>query len=173
MRHGLQIRPGLPGDAVRLAVLASQVWLHTYATDGITDEIAQYVLSQCTVEKFSVSLGDTQTCLLVAECGACLVGFAAVKFGAACPTRADSSVELQTLYVQEHFIGHGIGRSLLQAAQAKAREQSGCSLWLTVNASNARAITFYERQGYTKIGTAYFVLGRGRHENHVLIGNDT
>ena len=52
MRPGFQIRSGRPGDARRLAVLATQVWLHTYATDGVTDEISQYVLSEFTVERF-------------------------------------------------------------------------------------------------------------------------
>ena len=33
-------------------MLATQVWLHTYATDGGTDEISQYVLSEFTVERF-------------------------------------------------------------------------------------------------------------------------
>ena len=172
MRHDLQIRVGLQSDVGRLAVLASQVWLHTYATDGISDEIAQYVLSELTVEKFSASLSDPQSRLLVAECRESLVGFAVVKFGGTCPTGAASVAELQTLYVQEHFIGHGIGKSLLQAAEAEAREQSGSPLWLTVNAQNARAIAFYERQRYSKVGTAYFVLGQTRHENHVLIGRD-
>lgn len=172
MRHSLHIRAGLPGDASRLAVLASQVWLHTYAADGITNEIAQYVLSELTVEKFSASLGEPESCLLVAEYDECIAAFAAVKFGALCPTGAGAVVELQTLYVQEHYIGHGIGRSLLQAAEAKAREQSGSSLWLTVNAKNARAIAFYTRQGYAKVGTTYFVLGQDRHENHVLVGGD-
>lgn len=172
MRHSLQIRPGRSDDADRLAVLATQVWLHTYATDGVTNEIAQYLLSELTVEKFSASLVEPQTSLLVAEYGECLVGFAAVKFGAACPSVTESVVELQTLYVQEHFIGQGIGKSLLQAAEAGARERSASPLWLTVNAKNDRAITFYARQGYSKIGTTYFVLGEGRHENHVLVGGD-
>jgi diamine N-acetyltransferase len=172
MRHSLQIRVGLPSDAGRLAVLASQVWLHTYATEGITNEIAQYILSELTVEKFAASLGEPEVCLLVAECGECLVGFAVVKFDALCPTGAGAVVELQTLYVQEHFIGHGIGRSLLQTAETKAREQSSSSLWLTVNAKNVRAIAFYARQGYVKVGTTYFVLGQSRHENHVLVGGD-
>lgn len=52
MRPGFQIRSGRPGDARRLAVLATQVWLHTYATDGVTDEISAYVLSEFTVERF-------------------------------------------------------------------------------------------------------------------------
>ena len=172
MRPSFQIRAGRSSDAERLAVLAAQVWLHTYATTGINGEIAEYVLSELTVEKFSARLGELEISILVAECSECLVGFAAVKFGASCPSSTRSVVELQTLYVQEHFIGHGIGASLLEAAEAKAREQSASPLWLMVNAKNARAIAFYARQGYSKVGTTYFVLGEGRHENHVLVGGD-
>lgn len=79
---------------------------------------------------------------------------------------------MQTLYVQEHFIGQGIGRELLQSAEAQARNCSASPLWLTVNAKNARAIAFYDRQGYFRVGTTYFVLGQGRHENHVLVGSN-
>jgi len=172
MLHGLGIRSGRSEDASLLAVLATQVWLHTYATDGINGDIAQYVLSELTPERYLVILSEPATHLFVAEHNECLVGLAVVKFGAQCPTGARSAVELQTLYVQEHFIGRGVGKALLQAAETKAREQSGSALWLTVNAKNARAIAFYEHQGYSKIGTTYFVLGEGRYENHVLIGRD-
>lgn len=172
MRHSIQIRAGQSSDADRLAVLAAQVWLHTYCTNGINSEVAQYVLSELTVERFSARLTEPEAHILVAECEEWLVGFAAVKFGASCPSSARSAVELQTLYVQEHFIGQGIGRSLLEAAEAKAREQSSAPLWLSVNAQNARAIAFYARQGYSKVGTTYFVLGQGRYENHVLVGAD-
>jgi len=97
MRHSLQIRTGQPRDASRLSVLAAQVWLHTYATDGITNEIAQYIQSELTVEKFSAPLGEPDTSFLVAEYGGCLVGFAAVRFGAACPSASGSVVALKTL----------------------------------------------------------------------------
>ena len=170
MPHSFQVRTGQAGDADRLAVLAAQVWLHTYATDGISNEIAQYVLSELTVEKFSEHLNEPQITILVAERDHYLAGFAVLKFGAACPSDAGVRVELQTLYVQAHFVGHGIGWALLQAAQGKAQEQSSSPLWLTVNSKNARALAFYARQGYTKVGITYFVLGDGRHENHVLVG---
>ena len=116
-------------------------------------------------------LGEPATSLLVADHDGCLVGLAVVRFGAPCPSGARSAVELQTLYVQEHFIGQGIGRSLLQAAEAEARERSASSLWLTVNARHSRAIALYADQGYAKIGTTHFVLGDARHENHVLLGS--
>jgi ribosomal protein S18 acetylase RimI-like enzyme len=170
MRNGFQIRKGRAEDAERLAVLAVQVWLHTYAIHGITNEIARYVLSELTPEKFSATLHEADCHVFVAEHGENLVGFAVVRVDAPCPAKSDACVELQTLYVQEHYIGRGIGKALIQAAEVKA-SASESALWLTVNARNASAITFYAHQGYSRIGTAYFVLGEERHENHVLISH--
>lgn len=172
MRHSLQVRAASQGDAGRLAVLATQIWLHTYCTNGINSEVAQYVLSELTVDRFSDRIKQPDTRILLAEREEWLVGFATVRFGASCPSSAKSAVELQTLYVQEHFIGQGIGKLLLEAAEAEARKQSAAPLWLSVNAQNARAIAFYDRQGYSKVGTTWFVLGKGRYENHVLVGAD-
>lgn len=167
----LSIRVGRSDEASRLAVLAAQVWLHTYATDGISADIAEYVLQELSPEKYLRALNDPTSQVLVAYSGANLVGIAVVKFDTSCPASDDSSSELQTLYVQEHFIGRGLGKLLLRAAETAARQrQSHTRLWLTVNAKNTRAVAFYAHQGYTKVGTTYFALGEGRHENHVLIG---
>jgi len=170
MRPSLDIRSGRSEDANCLAVLATQVWLHTYATGGITADIAEYVLDELTLEKYRALLNDPTRQVFVAVSGESLVGLAVVKFGAPCPAGDSSSSELRTLYVQAHFAGIGVGKSLLRAAETAARQRSNDVLWLTVNAKNARAIAFYAHQGYTKIGTSYFVLGEGRHENHVLLG---
>jgi len=171
MRHSLRIRRGQSQDASLLAVLAAQVWLHTYATEGITSDIANYVLSEFTPARFLSLMNDPACRLFVAEDGQNLVGLAVVKFGVSCPGGNSSTTALQTLYVQEHFVGRGVGKSLLQAVEAEAREQSNVPLWLMVNVENSRAIAFYGRRGYSKVGTAYFVVGEGRHENHVLIGS--
>lgn len=170
--HGYTIRPGQASDADRLAVLAAQVWLHTYATDGISGEIADYVLAELTPAKFSASLRDASIRVRVAAYGNRLAGFSQIKLNAACPEAGDSVAELQTLYVQAHFIGTGLGKRLLQDAEAVAKKQAGTALWLTVNAQNQRAIDFYDRLGYRKIGTTYFILGAQRHENHLLLGPD-
>jgi ribosomal protein S18 acetylase RimI-like enzyme len=170
MNPDIHIRPGQANDTNAIAVLANQVWLHTYATTGITTDIANYVLAELTPRKYQEILQDPTSQLLVAEHGHNLVGFAVVKLGTPCPSGAHTTAELQTLYVQAHFLGSGIGKSLLRAAEAWARARSGTALWLMVNAQNARAIAFYQHLGYTNVGTTYFALGEGRYENHVLIG---
>lgn len=165
------IRQGKPEDAEKLAALAIQVWLHTYATDGISSAIAQYVLAEFTPERFRAMLTRPAANILVAEMGVSLVGYAVVDVGASCAEAASATAELATLYVQAHFIGKGAGSALLKHAEAVAVQRTGHPLWLKVNARNNKAIAFYARRGYNRIGVAYFSLGGNEHENLVLIGS--
>jgi ribosomal protein S18 acetylase RimI-like enzyme len=165
-----KIRRAQPADANRLAVLAAQVFLHTYAIDGISPAIAQYVLDELTPAKFTALLQNPGVFTSVAETGDNLLGFAVIHLSSVCPNANDATVELQTLHIQDHFVGKGIGRSLLAKVQELARLGADSRLWLTVDAKNAKAIAFYQRQGYEKVGTKEFVLGGVGHENHVLVG---
>jgi GNAT superfamily N-acetyltransferase len=167
------IRSAAPADAECLAALAIQVWLHTYATDGIRSSIARYVLAEYTPEHFASIIVDLQWQLLVAEVNHHLVGYSLVGFDALCPTEPEADVELATLYVQEHFAGRGIGTALLGASREYVRERTGSDrLWLTVNARNKRAMVFYLRRGFVQAGTTNFEFGGEEHLNHVMITTD-
>ncbi len=163
------IREGVPADAERLAVLATQVWLHTYATDGISTVIASYVLSELSVSKFTAMLLQENSTVLVAQIDVNIVGYAVVNLGVQCPS-GSPTVEVASLYVQEHFARKTIGSSLLRQSRQVALRRTGSSaIWLMVNAQNWPAIAFYQKHGLVKTGTAYFELGGDKHENHVLV----
>ena len=164
------VRKAQPEDAKRLSVLAVQVWLHTYATDGVSSLISEYVLNELTPEKYTALLQSPSALILVAEQGENLLGFAVVQLGTACRNAQDATAELATLYVQAHFVGKGIGSTLLKEAQELAKVRASSRLWLTVNVKNERATMFYAKHGYTKIGTYVFVLGDVGHDNHVMVG---
>jgi ribosomal protein S18 acetylase RimI-like enzyme len=167
------IRPGTPADIECLAALAIQVWLHTYATDGIRSTIARYVLAEYTPEHFAHILTNPSLLLLVAEVNHHLVGYALIAFDAACPTEPEGDVELVTLYVQEHFAGQGIGTALLATSREYVRERTGSdALWLTVNARNERAIAFYCSRSFVQAGSTNFEFGGEQHLNHVMITTD-
>jgi diamine N-acetyltransferase len=166
------LRPGRPGDAENLAALAIQVWLQTYATEGISSAISRYVLSEFTANRFQALLSAQSSQLFVAEVGESLVGYAVVSLGSSCPELTNARAELSTLYVQEPFSGRGVGSSLLRQAECWARQNANSSIWLTVNSRNSRAIAFYAKHEYLKLGVTYFTLGHERHENLVLVGQD-
>ena len=172
MRLDFYIRTGAADDAERLAALGVQVWLHTYATEGISQDIARYALEEFTAAKMSALLARDSTVVLVADSQYGIIGYAVAKIGAVCESNPRVRVELETLYVQEHFARQSVGSRILGRAEVLARERTGSALWLMVNAANFPAIEFYASHGYTKVGTAYFKLGEARYENHVLIGKD-
>ena len=163
------IRLAQQADAKNLAALAIQVWLHTYALNGISTLLSDYVFAEFTEEKFQQLIAAPDKCILVAEVDAHLVGYARLNFNAARSDVSHTSTELATLYVQEHFTRRQIGTALLAACAQQARRRCGNpAFWLTVNHRNTRAITFYKKAGYTRHGTFFFEIGDERHENFVL-----
>ena len=166
------IRHGETRDAENLAALAIQVWLHTYATEGISSVISRYVLSEFTPKKFEALLSEESSAVLLAEKDGNLTGYARVTARTKCPVATSSKVELSTLYVQAPFAGKGVGHSLLSQAEQWAKQSKSTALWLTVNSQNAHAISFYAKHGYTKLGITHFELGNEKHENLVLGGRD-
>jgi diamine N-acetyltransferase len=171
MLPGLTLRQAEYGDGKTLAALAIQVWLHTYATDGISTLISNYVLSEFTAAKFEALMRQKNSVVFVAERARNLIGYAALSADANCPVKTTENVELRTLYTQAPFIGTGVGYSLLCCAEKWALQQRNTGLWLTVNSKNIRAIAFYKKQGYQSRGTTHFQLGDEAHENLVLTLN--
>jgi len=169
MRTDLAVRFGAPADAACLAALGSQVWLHTYATSGIRPAIARYIHEQLSPAAFRHQLERSDAFTLVAEVDGHLVGYALGELGKSCVARSPAFTHLDKLYVQEYFIGTGIGRALLTQVRAEAsRCAASSALWLTINSQNVRARAFYTRQGFTDIGGTNFDLYGELHENRVL-----
>lgn len=164
-----QIRPATSADALNLAALSIQVWLHTYATSGIRRALSEFVLNEFTKARFEdlVALPDHD--ILVAEIEGHLVGYAHLDFDSPTDTVPHTRTELVTLYVQEHFLGRGLGSGLLEACDRRSHLRTGDSgCWLSVYWKNARAIRFYQNHGFTTVGDFDFELGEERHKNYIL-----
>lgn len=166
---GVTLRPASPEDALCLSVLAMQVFLDTYATEGIRPEIAREVLSGYSQDSFTRAMQEPQTHITVAERNGHLVGFAQVTFGAAHDLApAGLQAELLRLYVQEPFTGAKLGTQLLARAEQVAAASGATVLWLTPWVHNHRALAFYARRGYADHGLTIFTFEGEHHENRVF-----
>ncbi len=165
----IAIRPATADDALCLGVLAMQVFLDTYATEGMRPAIAREALGSYAPDVYQHLLQASATFILVAERQGHLVGLAQVTLGTSHPLVSDASpAELDRLYVQRPFTGCGLGRALLQAAEQEAARRGATMVWLTPWVHNTRARHFYAREGYADVGLTWFELGAERHQNRVL-----
>ncbi len=169
MTNNLNIRKADSSDASNIAALAMHVWLHTYAKEGIRQEISDFVFSHFSPDTIGKLILDPAKQMLVAYDDMNLLGYAVLHYRSECPANTPLQTELATLYVQPHFAGKGIGSALLKAClEATFAASADTSLWLTTWHRNDNAIKFYLKQGFKMIGSTYFELGEEKHENFIF-----
>jgi len=165
----LILRAANPDDALCLGVLGIQVFLDTYATQGIRPALAREVLSAFSTAAFAELFGDANTRVEVAEYAGHLVGFSQTSLRAAHELAPPGvQAELCRLYVQEPFTGRAVGTALLRSAEDLASRSGADVLWLTPWVHNQRARAFYARRGYRDHGATVFRFEGEAHENRVV-----
>jgi len=169
MIANIKIRRATLRDALNLTVLRQQVWIATYATEGIREEFSQYVLSSYTPAKMQLLLESNDRVLLIAEIDDHLVGYVEIAFSNQCPIDPAFGPEICVLYVLERFLGQGIGYQLLTEAEKTILDQGAKRVWLDSYYENERALSFYERQGFKRVGTSYFEEMKSKYENVVMM----
>lgn len=138
------IRPARPEDAAALTALHLDAWEEAY-TGLIASEVlaARRADREARAQRWRESIATTPNTVLVAEgTGERLLGFAIAGAGRDEPAGGLPERELMALYVRAEVYGTGLGHALLRAAIG----DGPASLW--VLEGNARAIRFYERQGF-------------------------
>ena len=166
---GMRIRPATPDDALCVGVLGTQVFLDTYATDGIRPGIAREVLSAFSTAACAALLAEPDTRSLLAEYENHLIGFAQIALWAGHDLApVGIQAELFRLYVQEPFTAQGVGGALLQSAEALLREHGASVVWLKSWVHNVRARAFYAKRGYTDCGRTLYTFEGEAHENRLL-----
>jgi GNAT superfamily N-acetyltransferase len=169
LRANVAFRTAVAADALCIGVLATQVFLDTYATGGIRPTLAREVLEQLSTDAVSALLSHPATAFILAESSGHLIGFAQLGFGSTHElVAAESAAKLDRIYVHERFTRKGLGTALLHRAEALAASRAASTLWLTAWAGNHRALAFYASQGYEDLGAIMHLFQEEQHENRVF-----
>ena len=163
-KNEIHVREIKEQDCDNLSALSIYVWLHTYAKDGIRDEISKFVLSTFTKIKFEKIIKSPTKKSFVVCSGQNLIGVVIVDLNSYFDNSPLFGYEIETLYVHPSFQRLGIGKGILE----HLRKSVGDKSWLTTWVHNYDAIDFYKKNGYKIIGEAEFILSNESHINHVL-----
>lgn len=130
-------------------------------TEGNKPENVQAYLSQAfTPIQLEKEWRDPGSTFLLASSGGKLVGYTKVNLAAAQSDIQDpESLEVARLYTLKEVWGKGVGQFLLDAAIEFAKEKGKTYVWLGVWEHNARAIRFYEKNGFKAFGSHPFPFG--------------
>jgi ribosomal protein S18 acetylase RimI-like enzyme len=167
------IRKATADDAGALAALAAVTFPLACPPSASPDDIAAHLANTLSERHFQDYLDDPDTTILVIDGGG-LRGYSLlVNRPAEDPDVVSAlgimpSVELSKCYVHPEHHGLGAASELMHASLRAAAEAGGRGVWLGVNSQNARAIRFYEKSGFRKVGTKSFRLGSAVEHDFVL-----
>lgn len=155
------IREAAAGDAEALAGVQHRAWWRAYAEYVPPERFATLEELVARWHKLLVPRADRRRATLVFDQGGQVAGFAAVgpaRDAAATPTTG----ELMAVYVDPPAQGAGVGRTLLDAADARLRNLGFAEAVLWVFAENGMARELYERRGWALEPEAQEASERGR-----------
>lgn len=101
-----------------------------------------------------------------------LAGFAALTLDtslpAQCLTQLPKPITLQRIFIDSHYHGGGLAKSMMDKAYEMARDEGYESVYLEVLPENIRAVRFYQKCGFVKVGKVEIVIGGQKFMDEIM-----
>lgn len=159
------------GDERRLALVGQATFLETFA--GILD--GSDILAHCEREHSAAAyaqwLADPDARIWIAQTdpGSAPVGYLLLaRPSLPLPDLRPDDLEVKRIYLLHRFHGSGTGQAMMEKALIDARQRGARRLLLGVYAHNHRAIAFYLKNGFVKVGERRFEVGARGYEDTML-----
>lgn len=158
----LVIRKAKLEDAELISLLARITFTETfgqYFRDN--QDLLDYYDRTFGVSKIRTSLNKDNNVFWIAFFDGLPVGYAKLKKFSKCDFISfDSISQLQKIYVLKDFLSRKIGHKLQKEMFDEATILGNKFIWLSVLKYNEKAISFYNKNGFTKIGEHSFEIGK-------------
>jgi len=167
----ITIRRCVPGEEVALSIVGQATFLDAFAGVLSGNDIVGHCVRQHSSQKYAEWLRDPDSAIWIAEIepdrapGGYLV---LTKPDLPLTDITASDTEVKRVYLLSRFRGTGLGKRLMQEAEAFARSRALRRLLLGVYSRNNRAISFYEKLGYKRVGERPFTVGDSTYHDYIF-----
>jgi len=170
MTNGLTIRIASETEAELIADISRKTFYETFAYVNTRENMDKFMNEQFTREKLVKEVSQPGNIFLLALEDQLPVGYVRLREGESHPEfRNKDSLEIARIYVVNTSIGSGVGKQMMRRCITLAKEMKKDILWLGVWERNTRAISFYIKSGFKKIGEQDFLLGNDVQKDWIMM----
>lgn len=158
-------------DATMLADLGARLFTEAYGPTHPEPELSRYLARSFTASDVRDSIADSNVTMFVAEDTTRRpIGYAFLRKTAELPDGVTSrnSYEVVRFYVAAAAQGRGVGAALMERCFDDARLRGADTIWLQVWKQAPWAVGFYERMGFSSVGSAPFFFGDQIGDDHIM-----
>ena len=157
-------------DVDLLRQFSQRLFITTYAAQNTPENMALYCQEAFSVENFAEDFSRKNVQYLLVTEKEQMAGYAKLVLNKDWTGEVgNTGVELARYYLDAPFRGRGLSTDFMGYCQGWARQQGYRSMWLGVWPQNPRAVRFYQKEGFEKVGTATFLLGTDRQTDDIML----
>lgn len=162
----IEIRLAKEEDAQFIALLGRVTFTETFGhLFRDQNDLIDYYNYTFSVQKIEDGMKKQNNIFWIAFVNRLPVGYAKLKLDSKSEFIDSKDVcQLQKIYVLKDFLSMKIGFELQDSLLKKAKELNFGKVWLSVLNSNERAVNFYKKTGFQKIGNHDFQIGKENFE---------
>ena len=155
----IQIRKAGFSDPALIADMSRETFYDTFAEHNTKEDMDKFLAEQFSKEYLMAQVLEPGNIFLLAYENDQPAGYVFMKESLNEALDNKNVIEISRLYAGISFLGKGIGKALMNAAIAEARQLKKEYIWLGVWEHNQRAIEFYQKYGFEKFSEQDFILG--------------
>jgi len=163
----IHYRDAVTIDASALAQLGRDTFTETFGHLYKPEDLAAFLVSH-NEAGWAAELADPAFAVRLVLDGETAIGYAKVGPPSLPFDPAGPSIELRQFYIIKPWHGQGIADALMTWVLEEAVRRKAEHLYLSVFIDNHRARRFYERYGFTQVGTYGFKVGNHVDEDLIL-----
>lgn len=166
----LKIRKAKANDAPIIALLGRVTFNETFGhLFSNKNDLLEYHERTFSVAKIKSSLLKDENVFWITFWDELPIAYAKLKLNSTSEFIASDNVcQLQKIYVLKDFISKKVGLELQKALLAEVAQRKCQVIWLSVLQGNDRAINFYEKSNFKRIGTHSFEIGEEKFQFYVM-----
>lgn len=158
----IQIRTATAEDAQYIALLGRITFSETFS-EHFRDpkDLFNYFEKTFNVTKIRNSIQNVNNRFWIAFWNELPIGYAKLKVYSPTDFIDSSAVsQLQKIYVLKEFLDKKAGKALMDELMTSFENSDQKHIWLSVLNSNERALKFYDKNGFSKVGEHQFSIGK-------------
>lgn len=156
-------------DVDILRALSIQTFYETFSSMNTPENMEAYLEQAFDRNKLIHELSDNHSSFLLLKKDARPMGYLKVNEA---PSQTDindeNGLEIERIYVSREFQGEGMGKYLMKYAIDIAVKRRKKYIWLGVWEKNEKALCFYKKQDFYKIGEHSFFLGDDEQSDYIM-----
>jgi ribosomal protein S18 acetylase RimI-like enzyme len=163
------IRRAGPADTEAIAAIGVATFLETFGHLYPPSDLERYLAEAYDLARTRADLADPAKASWIVEAGGEVVGYAlAGPCGLPHAEATAGCGELKRIYLLKAWQGGGLGARLFAETMAWLQAVGPRTVWIGVWSENHRALRFYARHGFEKVGEYDFHVGDTIDHEYIL-----